>query len=108
MKVFTPASQEVFLMLLDEPLYPIDLLPVKAAARLKPHRIEPEFGYMIITLNMNVGRLLTITCVKEKSVRANSAYRWHCKYAFPFPGLRLDFVSQLWPMGHLDIMTSEG
>jgi hypothetical protein len=108
MKVFTPASQEIFLMLIHESLYPIDLLPVKAAARLKPHRIEPEFGYMIITLNMNVGRLLTITCVKEKSVRANSAYRWHCKYAFPFPGLRLDFVSQLWPMGHLDIMTSEG
>ena len=44
----------------------IDLVPVEATAALHPHRIKPELGDAIVSLNMNVRRLITITSIEEE------------------------------------------
>jgi hypothetical protein len=41
-------------------------------AVLKSDRVEPEFGFIPLALNVNVRRLITITGVKEESVRARN------------------------------------
>jgi len=48
----------------------------KTTTILQPHRLEPKFGYSTFSFHMNVGRLTTITRVKEKAIRANTGYRW--------------------------------
>ena len=42
-----------------------DLRPVESAASLKPDRIKPELGNIIITLDVDVLRLIAITGVKK-------------------------------------------
>jgi hypothetical protein len=64
-------------VLLDEPLYAVDLISPEPVTMLQSKRIEPEFGCIILTLDMNVGWLLAITCIKEESVGTNSQYSWH-------------------------------
>jgi hypothetical protein len=71
MKIFTPPLQQALLVFRNEPRYAVDLLSAEAAASLKPRGIEPEFGYLIVTLDMYVGRLLTITRIEEETVRAS-------------------------------------
>jgi hypothetical protein len=60
-KVFIPTPQQVFLMFFDQPLNPIDLCSTKATAALEPSRVNPEFGFVIITFNVDVGRLIAVT-----------------------------------------------
>jgi hypothetical protein len=62
---------------LDEPLYAVDLISPESVAMLQSDGIEPEFGCIILTLDMNVGWLLAITCIKEESVGTDSQYSWH-------------------------------
>jgi hypothetical protein len=64
-------------VLLDEPLYAVDLISPEPATMLQSDGIEPEFGCIILTLDMNVGWLLAITCIKEESVGTDSQYSWH-------------------------------
>jgi hypothetical protein len=64
-------------VLFYEPLYADDLISPEPATLLKPDRIEPEFGFVMFTLNMNMGWLLAITCVKKESVGTNSQYSWY-------------------------------
>jgi hypothetical protein len=40
-------------VLLDEPLYAVDLISPEPATMLQSDGIEPEFGRIILTLNMN-------------------------------------------------------
>jgi len=42
--------------------------PAKSAATLQPDRIKPEFGNLIIALNMDMLKLILISCIKEKSI----------------------------------------
>ena len=42
-------------------LNPSDLGPVEASTILKPNRFKPEFGFLILTLNVNVWRFIAIT-----------------------------------------------
>jgi len=39
--------------------------PAKSAATLQPDRIKPEFGNLIIALNMDMLKLILISCIKE-------------------------------------------
>jgi hypothetical protein len=62
-------------MFLYKLLYTVDLISPEPATTLQSDGIEPEFGYVLLTLNMNVGRLLAITGIKEKSIGTDSQYR---------------------------------
>ena len=64
-------------MPLYEPLYPVDLISPEPASMLQSDGIELEFGCIILTLDMNVGWLLAITCIEEESVGADSQHSWH-------------------------------
>jgi hypothetical protein len=64
-------------MLFDELLYTVDLISPETSATLQSYRIEPEFGCIIRTLDMNMGWLLAITCIKEESIGTDSQPSWH-------------------------------
>jgi hypothetical protein len=64
-------------MLFDELLYAVDLISPEPATMLQSDGIEPEFGCMIRTLDMNRGWLLAITCIKEESIGTDSQHSWH-------------------------------
>jgi len=67
----------MFSVFFYELLYPIDLISVETPAILKPDGVKPEFGLIIVTLNVNVRRLVSIARVKEESIGTNSQYSWH-------------------------------
>jgi len=72
----------------NEPLYPVNLCSAEPTTALKPGGIDPKFGLVIVTLNMDMGWLIAVTCVKEESVRANSQNSGHCPvYYFPLSAL---------------------
>jgi hypothetical protein len=56
------------LVFLYESLYPINLAPGETTALLKSHGREPEFGFITLTLDMNMGRLIAVVRVKEKAI----------------------------------------
>jgi hypothetical protein len=62
---------------LDEPLYAVDLISPEPAAILQSDGIEPEFGCVVLTLDMNMGWLLAITCINEESIGTDSQHSWH-------------------------------
>jgi len=55
-------------VLLDKFVQPSDLGSAKPATGMKPDRIKPEFGNLIITFNMNVRRFISIARVEEESI----------------------------------------
>jgi len=77
----------LFSILLNEGLHSINFLSAEASAILQPDWIKPEFSFFIITLNMNVGRFVAITGVKEKTIRAALQYSWHLL-------IRINFLSK--------------
>jgi hypothetical protein len=76
-KEFIPPPQKAFSVFLYEPLYPIDFSSAETPAVLKPDRIKPEFGLILVALNVNVRRLITVTRIKEESVRTTDQDSWH-------------------------------
>jgi hypothetical protein len=67
----------MFSMLFDELLYTVDLISPEPATTLESYGVEPEFGCVIRTLNMNMGWFLAITCIKEESIGTDSQHSWH-------------------------------
>jgi len=61
-------------VLLDEPLYAVDLISPEPTIMQQSDGIEPEFGCSSLTLDMDMGWLLAITCIKEESVGADSPH----------------------------------
>ena len=64
-------------MLLDQALKPPNLNRPEAAAALESDRIEPELGGVLVTLDVNVRRLLRIAGVEVKALRPRPQHRWH-------------------------------
>jgi hypothetical protein len=60
-----PASQQYFLVCLHDSLYPVDLRAPEATAVLETNRQQPKLGYINFALHMHVGRLVTVTRIKE-------------------------------------------
>jgi hypothetical protein len=77
MKVGIPALQELSVVCLDELLDPVDLLSAEATTILHPHRDKPEFGNLLVTLNMHVGWLITVPCIEKESVWTNTQHGRH-------------------------------
>lgn len=59
-------------MVLDNFLYPSDLLSTKSTTIFKSDRIKPKFRCVVVSLNTDMRRLITITRIKEKAVRNSS------------------------------------
>jgi len=62
---------------LDELLEPIEFLSAEATTILHPHRDKPEFGHLLVALDVHVGWFITITRIEEESVRAKTQDSWH-------------------------------
>jgi hypothetical protein len=77
MKVGIPALQELGVMCLDELLDPVEFLSAEATTILHPHGAKPEFGNLLVTLNMHVGRLITVPRIEKESVWTNTQNGWH-------------------------------
>jgi hypothetical protein len=57
---------------LDQFLDPGDFLPAEAVAPFQPDGVEPELGFAVVALDVDVGRLTTIAGVEEESERPAS------------------------------------
>jgi len=58
----------MFSVLLDKFAHPSDLGSTKPATGMKPDRVKPKFRYLVVTLNMNMHRLIPIASIEEESV----------------------------------------
>jgi glutaredoxin 2 len=72
MKVGIPALQKLCVMFLDEPLDPVEFLSAEAVTVLQTHRDKPEFGNLLVTLDMHVGWLITVPRIEKEAVRTNT------------------------------------
>lgn len=59
-------------MLRHKVFYAIDFFSVETIAILKPHRVEPEFGFLVVLFNVNMRRFILISSIKEEAVGTNS------------------------------------
>jgi hypothetical protein len=53
----------------NQPLNPIKFNTSEASALLQSHRFEPELGFAPVALDVNMRRFVTVTRVKEKTIR---------------------------------------
>ena len=53
----------------DKPLYTTDFRSIEPAAAVQPDRIEPEFGDLVLTLDVDVRRLIAVIRIKEEPIR---------------------------------------
>jgi hypothetical protein len=63
LKELIPAPQQKASVFFDECLNSSDFTPVEPAAFMQPDRIKPEFGFVGVSLNVNMGRLDIVTRV---------------------------------------------
>jgi len=66
MKVGIPALQELCVMCLDEPLDPAEFLSAEATTILHPHGDKPEFGNLLVMLDMHVGWLIPVPRIEKE------------------------------------------
>ena len=69
-EVGIPAPQQRFSVLLNQPLNPANLNRLEAPAALEANGVQPELGGVVVSLDVNVGRLLRIARVEQETVRA--------------------------------------
>src|SRR5438094_10488036 len=49
----------------------------KPCIALQAERIKPELGKLVVALNMDMGRFITMPCIKEEAIWTDSQYSWH-------------------------------
>jgi hypothetical protein len=74
-----PGFQEFGFVALDDFLDRKELIWSEPAAAVEHDRIDPEFGRVLVSLNVDMWRFLTVVCVEEKPVGADSQGSWHDK-----------------------------
>jgi len=57
---------------LNKSLYLIQFAPAEPPTTLKPDWVEPEFGRVVVTFNVNVGWFIAIASVEKEAIRANT------------------------------------
>ena len=55
----------------------VTLMTAESLGKRKLQRIEPELGSAVVTLDVDVRRLETVSHVKKEAVTALAEYRWH-------------------------------
>jgi hypothetical protein len=74
-----PGFQEFGFVSLDDFLDRKEFVRSEPAAAIKHDRIDPEFGRVLVSLNVDMWRFLTIVCVEEKPVGSDSQGSWYDK-----------------------------
>ena len=64
-------------MITEESLDASKLGARKSSVALQSDRIKPELRQLVIMLNMNMWRLITISCIKKETVWPDSENGWH-------------------------------
>jgi hypothetical protein len=64
-------------VVVEESLDAPNLCTRKSSVALQSDRVKPELRQLVIMLNMNMGRLITISCVKKEPVWPDSENGWH-------------------------------
>ncbi len=64
-------------MVVEESLDASDLGTRKPSVALQSDGVQPELRQLVIVLNMNMRRLITISCVKKEPVWSDSENGWH-------------------------------
>src|SRR3972149_255924 len=70
LEVVMPCLQKHGAVFLYNPLNAPQLRPVEPTTLFQSHRVQPELGHVLIPFNMNMLRLIRVTGVEEKPVRA--------------------------------------
>jgi hypothetical protein len=74
-----PGFQEFGFVLFDDFLDRKEFVRSEPTASIKHDRIDPEFGRVLVSLNVDMWRLLAVVCVEEKPVGPDSQGSWHDK-----------------------------
>jgi hypothetical protein len=64
-------------MIPDDFVDSTEFCPSKPTASLQPDRVEPELRDLVLTLDVNMLRFVSIAGVEEQSVRAHPEYCRH-------------------------------
>jgi len=56
----------------DKPLDSIQFASVETSTALKPDRVQPQLGSVVVTLNVNVRWFVAIASIEEESVRSDT------------------------------------
>ncbi len=72
-----PCLQKLITLSLYYALQAVNLYTIKPPAKLELNRIKPEFGQLIIPFYMDMWRLLSVSSIEKKPIRACSKYRGH-------------------------------
>jgi hypothetical protein len=76
-KELIPTPQQISFVLFDQPLYPIDFASTESPTILEANGIEPKLGFHVLSLNVDMRRLVSIAGVEEKPVWPFYRYGWH-------------------------------
>ena len=74
-----PGFQEFDFILLDDFLDRKEFVRAETATSIKHNRINPELGRVLVSLDVDMWRFLTVVCVEEKPVGSDSQGSWHDK-----------------------------
>jgi hypothetical protein len=72
-----PAPLQLLSMLLDQPLNPPNLRGLEATAALKANGAQPELRGIVVSFNVNMRRLISISRVEEETVGTDPQDRRH-------------------------------
>jgi hypothetical protein len=64
----------------------MDFSTGESSAAFESHRIQPKLGNFIVALNMNMGRLASIACIKEQPIRPKAQNCRHASLSLQQPG----------------------
>jgi hypothetical protein len=74
-----PGFQEFGFILFDDFLNRKEFVRPETSASIKHDRIDPELGRVLVSLDVDMWRFLTVVCVEEKPVVSDSQGSWHDK-----------------------------
>jgi hypothetical protein len=71
-------------MFVNNALYTTNFLSRKSTTALQPDGFQPEFGNLVLSLNMHMRRFISITGIEKDAIWTRSKYSWHgCNRSLP-------------------------
>src|SRR5437879_2140578 len=72
-----PTLHLLFLVVFDDPFDLVQLFPAEACRTLQSRRTQPVLRFVVIALHMHMRGFVTISCVKEKTIRSYTKHSRH-------------------------------
>jgi len=76
-KVFMPGFQEFRFVLFHDFLDREEFIRTEAATPIEDDWINPEFGCVLVTLDMDMRWFFTVVCIEEKPIGTDTQRGWH-------------------------------